>query len=320
MCIYPRTITNPKYRTNKKNNGTIPDAIDDRCKVVAIGCGKCIECRNMKKRNWQIRLHEEIKNDNTGKFVTLTFDEEELSKLCVEIDTTESNAVAIFAVRRFLERWRKKKGKSVKHWLITELGHENTERIHLHGIIWTNENEEFIKERWKYGNIWVGKYVNAKTINYIVKYVNKIDLKHKGYEGAVCCSAGIGKSYINKTNIDRNKYKNEKTNENYKLPNGFEIPLPIYYRNKFYNDLEREKLWLNKLDKNERYIRGVKYKCENEEDLKIIENALEQAQRENAILGYGDNTIDWRKQNYNVSLRILNKIKKLEDYKSKSKK
>ena len=125
----------------------IPNYEDERVLYVPVGCGKCIECRNQKKRNWQIRLHEEIKEDLTGKFVTLTFSEEELNKLCNETNTTESNAVATIAVRRFLERWRKEFKKSVKHWLITELGHENTERIHLHGILFTNENEEKIREK-----------------------------------------------------------------------------------------------------------------------------------------------------------------------------
>ena len=44
----------------------------------------------------------------TGKFITLTFSNEELEKLIQETGIQESNAVATIAVRRFLERWRKK--------------------------------------------------------------------------------------------------------------------------------------------------------------------------------------------------------------------
>ena len=143
-----------------------------------IGCGKCIECMKQKKRNWQVRLLEEIKHDKSGKFVTLTFSEEALECLNKDVviktmDSIIENEMATLAVRRFLERWRKKHKKSVKHWLITELGHNGTERIHLHGIIFTNEIED-IKNIWKYGHIWIGEYVNEKTINYIVKYCNKL--------------------------------------------------------------------------------------------------------------------------------------------------
>ena len=106
------------------------------------GCGNCMECRKQKKREWQIRMNEEIKNDRTGKFITLTFSNEELQKLIQETGIQESNAVATIAVRRFLERWRKKYKKSVKHFLITELGHNGTERIHLHGILFTNEKKK----------------------------------------------------------------------------------------------------------------------------------------------------------------------------------
>ena len=41
------------------------------------------------------------------------------------------DGIATLAVRRFLERWRKKYKKSVKHWFVTELGGKFTERIHL---------------------------------------------------------------------------------------------------------------------------------------------------------------------------------------------
>ena len=144
-------------------------------------------------------MNEEIKHDNTGQFITLTFSNEELEKLTEETGIKESNAIATIAIRRFLERWRKKYKKSVKHWLVTELGHNGTERIHLHGILFTKETKETIESIWKYGNIWVGTFVNTKTINYIIKYITKIDEQHKGFKSIILSSAGIGKEYINNT-------------------------------------------------------------------------------------------------------------------------
>ena len=73
------------------------------------------------------------------------------------------------------------------------MGHQGTERIHLHGIIFTTEPNETIIERWGYGNVWIGKYVNEKTINYIIKYISKIDNDHKEYNSKILCTAGIGK-------------------------------------------------------------------------------------------------------------------------------
>ena len=57
-------------------------------------------------------MNEEIKHDSTGQFITLTFSNEELEKLTKETGIKESNAVATMAVRRFLERWRKKYKKA----------------------------------------------------------------------------------------------------------------------------------------------------------------------------------------------------------------
>ena len=111
---YRQTRTRLPYRPNKKNNYNPPICKDDRVLYVPVGCGNCIECRNQKKREWQTRMNEEIKHDNTGQFITLTFSNEELEKLTEETGIKESNAVATLAVRRFLERWRKKYKKKRK--------------------------------------------------------------------------------------------------------------------------------------------------------------------------------------------------------------
>ena len=166
MCLYPIQIRNPKYLPNKKNKGRIPTIADERTRYVPIDCGVCIECRAKKARNWQVRMTEEIKYDNTGEFVTLTFSEESLKELKEKLNTEVENEIAKEAVKLFRERWRKKYKKSIKHWLVTELGHNGTERIHLHGILFT-ENKEDIEKMWGYGWVYIGDYVNEKTINYV---------------------------------------------------------------------------------------------------------------------------------------------------------
>ena len=237
MCLYPKLIHNRKYLPNKKNGGEIPPIKDDRVLKVPVGCGKCIECRKQKARNWQVRLQEDIRVNKNAKFITYTFSETELQ----ELDNTikglsgyeRDNEICRKSVRRYTERWRKKYGKTLRHWLVTELGHQNTERVHMHGLIWlekktedetkkyTINSEEFkgmeltweeynkeqnkdIKKVWKYGNIWIGDYVSERTINYIVKYVNKADKVHKTYNSKVFTSKGIGREYIERRDSKRN--------------------------------------------------------------------------------------------------------------------
>lgn len=302
MCLYPRLLKNRKYTANKKNGGVIPPILDDRVKQVPIGCGRCIECCKQKANEWRVRLYEEIKTTKNGKFTTLTFSEEALQKLASEIQANGyelDNAIATLAVRRFLERWRKEFKKSVKHWLITELGHTGTERIHLHGIIWTSENWNTIERIWKYGWIWKGygneNYVNERTINYITKYITKRDEKHKNFKGKILTSPGMGAGYIGSANAEKNKYKAQDTREYYKAPTGQKQGLPIYYRNKIYSEEEREKLWLQKLDKNERWICGEKINATNEKEYFGL---LEYYREKNKRLGYGDDNRSWDEEEY----------------------
>ena len=101
-----------QYTPNKKNGGIIPECKDERTLSIPIGCGKCIECRKQKARQWQVRLHEEIKSDNTGKFVTLSFSEESLYLLSERINSKEANRTAKEAVRLFRKRWEKNSKKA----------------------------------------------------------------------------------------------------------------------------------------------------------------------------------------------------------------
>ena len=124
----------------------------------------------------------------------------------------------------------------------------------------------------------MGTFVNTKTINYIIKYITKIDEDHKGFKSIILSSAGIGKQYTERQDAQNNKYNGENTKETYILPNGTRTALPIYYRNKIYTDEERQKLWLNKLDKQERYVMGIKISVKRDEN--EYNKILEQAQKE----------------------------------------
>jgi len=302
MCLYPKLIPNRKWVANKKNNGNPPECKDERTKWVAAGCGKCFECRRQKARSWAVRMQEEVKHDKNGTFVTLTFSTESLIELSEEITVDgyeRDNQIATKAVRYFLERWRKRTGKSVKHWLVTELGHGTTEHIHLHGIIFSKDRAG-IEKNWKYGYVYLGKYVNEKTVNYCVKYVSKVDAEHKYYNPKILCSKGLGKNYLKRDAANSNRFQGTATKEYYKTNNGSKLNLPVYYRNKIYTDEEREALWVAKLDKKERWVN--KRKAETDEEYWIM---LREARFKNEELGYGNDEQDWDRKQYERKLRNL---------------
>lgn len=310
MCLYPKFIKNPRYTENKKNKGCVPICTDYRKMYVPIGCGECYECRRQKAQQWRVRLLEEIKIQKYKYFVTLTFAPEELKKLNEELKTTDAvNAIATLAIRRFLERYRKKYKVSCKHWLITELGHEESERIHLHGILFPQQEMtiEELNALWKYGRTDIGKYCNEQTINYIVKYVTKIDADHKTYKAIILASAGLGAEFTKQEyNKQKYKYVKGKTPEYYLLNNGRKVALPIYYRNKFFTEEERGKLWTDRLDKHEIYVNGIRIRnTESNEAQTYYNQLLKDLQEWNESIGYGNRSKEWQKEEYNVTFKML---------------
>jgi hypothetical protein len=320
MCLYPKLLRNPKYKVNKKNGGNVPIMQDSRTFYVPIACGECIECFNKKAREWKVRLSEDIREFKNGKFVTLTFSNESYKEL-YEISKGEGynrdNSIATIAVRRFLERYRKEHKKSLRHWLITELGKVNTEHIHLHGIVWSDDMVNVAKH-WKYGYVWKGynrngnivNYVSERTVNYCMKYFTKRDVLHKTWKPIVLCSSGIGGSYEKREDFKRHKFIGKETKDYYKTREGYKMSMPIYYRNKAYNEKEREELWIHKLDKNKRYVLGAEIDVSNGN--KEYLEALKYAQEQNVSKGYGNGCKDWELIKYEREMRALKQEMRLK--------
>ena len=322
MCLFPKLIKNPKYRVNKKNKGIVPEMKDLRVGMVPIGCGWCMECLKQKANEWRVRLAEEIRSsEGDWSFVTFTFSDESVKHLTEIIWKQEKiegyaldNEIATVAVRRFLERWRRKYKKSLRHWFITELGHEGTENVHLHGIVKTRDLDE-VERVWNngrvpYGFIWKGKkkrerlvnYVNEKTISYMVKYATKADGQHRGYKPKILCSKGIGAGYMKRLDAKLNEFKkNGETKDFYRTRTGYKVGLPIYYRNKIYSDEEKEELWLRKLDENKRYVGGEEIDADDDETYYKL---LEFYRKKNRKLGFGS-PLDWDSRQYEFMRRKL---------------
>ena len=326
MCLYPRLLKNKKYTKNNKNGGKIPAVSDERTLLVPVKCGNCLECMKAKSREWQIRLQEDIRHNKNGIFITLTFSDESYYKLAEEFygiyGYLLDNQICKLAVRRFLERWRKKYKKSIRHWLITEIGHNGTKNVHMHGILWTDKVTE-IEKIWQYGYVWTGNvkngirenYVNERTINYITKYITKKDLVNREYKPVILTSAGIGSGYMKRLDSKRNVFKGEKTKETYTTKSGHEVSLPIYWRNKIYTEEEREKLWIEKLNKETRYVMGEKVNISK--GTEEYEKLLKYHQKRNEELGYKTIEGDEQRKLYERNQRMLQQITRIKKGKAK---
>ena len=67
MCLYPKLIKNRRYVPNKKNGGVPPQCPDERLLYVTAACGKCMECRQQKQRQWLVRMSEEAYNKKNDR-------------------------------------------------------------------------------------------------------------------------------------------------------------------------------------------------------------------------------------------------------------
>lgn len=332
MCLYEQKISNQRYEITKKNGGNVPACKDYRKLHINVGCGWCEECRKKIANEWKIRLTEEIKENKNCIGITLSFSPENINKLETEIykkkyrgiEPDENgeimldvNILAAYSVRMWSERWRKYYKKAPKHWLVTELGHKNSERIHMHGIIWSDLNKKQLQKElektWKYGNVKLDEWVDQRTINYLCKYVTKLDEYHKGYKQRIFASKGIGKIYCEKYK-NWHKYRDEETITYYKGWKGLKYGLPRYYKLKIWNEEEREKLWTIQLNKHKIYLQGEEYDTnnENKEYIKKFIDQLEGKRKTNIKAGYGNNTTGTKK--YIITEAMKKEYKELINY------
>lgn len=273
---------------------------------IEVPCGNCMECRKKRAREWRARLLEEFYDDSSCSFVTLTFSNEAFVKLTKDTGIEVSNALATIAVRRWLERIRKRTKKSAKHWLITELGGEFG-RLHLHGLLWGDKDEiKAALEDWKYGFVYNGKYVNDKTVNYIIKYIFKWNETNKDFKPQILCSKGIGGN----AKLERCGFNDETTKDNYRLKTGKIIALPKYYRAKLYSEEERDKLWTIKLDKGVKYVLGKEIDVKDGLDYYL--RVLKEARNQSRTLKLGDGSKNIKKCKENLRKYDIDKENRIK--------
>lgn len=294
MCLYKKILLNPKYLPNKKNGYNPPVCKDERLRYIQAECGKCYECRKKRAREWSIRIAENLKYE-FGYFVTLTISPESMEELMNEENIAvlkgNENAIAKLALRRCLERIRKQTGKSVKHWCVSELGEEH-DRIHLHGIFFSQKAAELIRGHWKYGIVYVGTYCSSRTANYITKYMLKEDVKHKWFTGRVFTSAGIGRGYVFDKKRHAHKFRGKETKPYYVTEQGQQIAMPAYYKRKVYTDEQREVLWLMAQEDEYTYVHGERVRKNDEETIKNLEEYYKKRTQQDMF----DNPKEWAKR------------------------
>lgn len=322
MCLYPKLVRNPKYKVNNKNMGNVPEPSDRRALWIPVKCNECIECKKKKANEWRIRLQEEIRHRTDGVFVTLTMSNETVRKYVHRIKKKARKQrsavpegydmdyeIGLLRWSNFSHNFKNHFGRRPRYWCVTELGGEYTENLHFHAIIF--EDRRKIKKAWGKDFVYFGYSCDDDAIGYITKYVYKQDPKHRDFKPKMYVSKGIGKNYLDRKDAEKNRFDPVETKEIYRSKNGVKQGLPQYYRNKLYSDDEREYLWMQKLDKKERFVLGQRVDVSTEAGIREYEKLVEEARAKNKRLGFGGEPLEYDRIYYEHRMRDLNLKKRL---------
>lgn len=135
-------------------------------------CGQCLHCRINKAREWANRLLLEQKVHVHSSFITLTYNEENVSQYGDLVKTD-------------LQKWIKRFYHYFDYFRYFGVGEygDKTWRPHYHvaafGVPLSSDTEKLVEKTWKKGFIHVGE-LNRDSARYIVGYVVK-GLRDPGY-------------------------------------------------------------------------------------------------------------------------------------------
>ena len=185
-----------------KNRYCIPAEV-----FTQIPCGKCVECHIKKAQEWTTRCQAEQMMSRNALFVTLTYNNENLTF------TTFKNYRVPVLVKKdfqdFIKRLRKSlfgnKGGDLRYFACGEYG-DRTFRPHFHAIFFNLDLPDmelfavkkripyyvskFLAERWSHGHVLISA-CNRQTTAYTAQY----NLKKVGFLGDTKANAAFIDAY-----------------------------------------------------------------------------------------------------------------------------
>lgn len=220
-------------------------------RFINVPCGRCPLCMSRKKNEWMFRLKQTAKYSTDCRFVTFTYNDENLPG---PHQNGKSN------VQCFIKRFRKNNGllgTDFKYYLIAELGGE-LGRLHYHAIFFNTgmtwrQLYNSVERDWGKGFVKI-QTVNKNRLHYVAKAhmqnINRpkayrerfVDYKGRTIYRVVrpcnyffmCCSKGIGIEFLSEAMINYIR----STGDLAIHENGFTSALPRYYYLKIYDDGE----------------------------------------------------------------------------------
>lgn len=272
-CVSPLSIKDPRQK-----RGSIR---------ITVPCGQCGACKYNRRADWSYRLGEEERNSKNASFLTLTYDEENITENELGIQTLVKKDLQLF-IKRIRKQNAQLWNEKLVYYNVGEYG-PKTQRPHYHSIMFNlNRNLwPFIEGTWGKGNT-KRLPLNGGSIHYCTKYHMNFDKEYsenlRREPEFAMMSNGIGKQYmVRATDWNRN-------NGNlYVINNGFKQRMPRYYKERIFEDWERELL--------------------GEDAADAAHKAYEKEYNRLKSQGYEDPDMEMEERAYNEALGVLKKSK-----------
>ena len=242
-CLYPRTVR-VKNKLGEINYIQVP-------------CGKCYACQQTKSLEFAFRLYQEVNHSMNAYFVTLTYEDSNLSFALNEESGEMQPCLVKKDLQDFFKRLRQyctrqiDKEMKLKYFACGEYGFK-FHRPHYHFILCSSnillnveQALEACEKSWNLGFVEI-KPAHQNNIHYVTGYVTEKlmetqDIRFRESEFIPIVpefrllSNNLGLSYVDEFRqyhlADRSRFFC-----NY---NGHKINMPRYYRERLYNPTDR---------------------------------------------------------------------------------
>lgn len=196
-------------------------------------CGKCIVCKEKKRRQWAIRMENEKSVSKSCFFVTLTYSDEHLYR----IEPHSPASLSKSHYQNFLKRFRKSLPCKVRMFGVGEYGSESS-RPHYHFMFFLPvymkmaDFRSYIDKSWTFGFNTVKNGI-AQRMYYIAKYTVKGSSHPYGTEKpfqTCSCSPPLGYRYFE----DNLRMLDSDLSHNYIVsPSNRKSSIPRSFENKY---------------------------------------------------------------------------------------
>ena len=255
ISIKDKSDANPKGKASKR---------------ITVPCGKCGNCRRARRNQWAFRLQQELKDSENAYFITLTYNDERLPQFVSnETGEVKSNLrkedLQKFIKRLREQQYRQTNQRKFRYYAVGEYGTE-TDRAHYHFIGFNIDRIIIDKLNviWGLGLHHVGT-VTEGSILYVAKYHVNRNMRKEAEEGEIgyyekdklIIEEGIRqpefatmskRPAIGHGYIKRNYHWHIDNLNSYVIQNGYKKAIPRYYKDKIFQDLDKEAL-TNKTEK-----------------------------------------------------------------------